>query len=72
VKGRSGARFKKAMSAMDEAAILKAWGVQIWTGLAARGPKLFRFSRRAGSTFATGSRLHPAERLLSAGARTAY
>jgi ribonuclease HI len=29
VKGRSGARFKKAMSASDEAAILKAWGVQI-------------------------------------------
>ena len=29
VKGRSGARFKKAMSAADEAAILKAWGVQL-------------------------------------------
>jgi ribonuclease HI len=29
VKGRSGARFKKAMSASDEAAILKAWGVQL-------------------------------------------
>jgi len=29
VKGRSGARFKKAMSAMDEAAILKAWDVQL-------------------------------------------
>jgi ribonuclease HI len=29
VKGRSGARFKKAMSAADEAAILKAWGVHI-------------------------------------------
>jgi ribonuclease HI len=29
VKGRSGARFKKAMSASDEAAILKAWGVKI-------------------------------------------
>ena len=26
VKGRSGARFKKAMSAGDEAAILRAWG----------------------------------------------
>ncbi len=26
VKGRSGARFKKAMSADDEAAILRAWG----------------------------------------------
>lgn len=26
VKGRSGARFKKAMSAADEAAILRAWG----------------------------------------------
>jgi ribonuclease HI len=29
VKGRSGARFKKAMSAVEEAAILKAWGVQL-------------------------------------------
>jgi len=29
VKGRSGARFKKAMSAADEAAILKSWGVQL-------------------------------------------
>lgn len=29
VKGKSGARFKKAMSAEDEAAILKAWGVKI-------------------------------------------
>jgi ribonuclease HI len=29
VKGRSGARFKKTMSASDEAAILKAWGVQL-------------------------------------------
>jgi ribonuclease HI len=29
VKGRSGARFKKAMSASDEAAILKAWGVHL-------------------------------------------
>jgi ribonuclease HI len=29
VKGRSGARFKKAMSAADEAAILKAWGVHL-------------------------------------------
>ncbi len=26
VKGRSGARFKKAVSAGDEAAILRAWG----------------------------------------------
>ena len=26
VKGKSGARFKKAMSALDEAAILEAWG----------------------------------------------
>jgi ribonuclease HI len=26
VKGRSGARFKKAMSASDEVAILRAWG----------------------------------------------
>ena len=29
VKGRSGARFKKAMSAADEAAILKVWGVNL-------------------------------------------
>lgn len=29
VKGRSGARFKKAMSAEDEKAILKAWGVSL-------------------------------------------
>jgi ribonuclease HI len=29
VKGRSGARFKKAMSASDETAILKAWGIQL-------------------------------------------
>jgi ribonuclease HI len=28
VKGRSGARFKKAMSAADEAAILRAWGCE--------------------------------------------
>jgi ribonuclease HI len=28
VKGRSGARFKKAMSAQDEAEILKSWGVR--------------------------------------------
>jgi ribonuclease HI len=28
VKGRSGARFKKATSAADEAAILRAWGVE--------------------------------------------
>ena len=28
VKGRSGARFKKAISAADEAAILRAWGVE--------------------------------------------
>jgi ribonuclease HI len=28
VKGRSGARFKKAMNAADEAAILRAWGVE--------------------------------------------
>jgi ribonuclease HI len=28
VKGRSGARFKKAMSAEDEAEILRAWGVR--------------------------------------------
>jgi ribonuclease HI len=27
VKGRSGARFKKAASAADEAAILRAWGI---------------------------------------------
>jgi len=27
VKGRSGARFKKAMSAADESAILRSWGV---------------------------------------------
>jgi ribonuclease HI len=27
VKGRSGARFKKAASAADETAILRAWGV---------------------------------------------
>ena len=27
VKGRSGARFKKATSAADEVAILRAWGV---------------------------------------------
>jgi ribonuclease HI len=27
VKGRSGARFKKAVSAADESAILRAWGV---------------------------------------------
>ena len=29
VKGKSGARFKKAMSAEDEKAILKAWGVTL-------------------------------------------
>ena len=29
VKGRSGARFKKAMSAQEEAEILKAWGVRL-------------------------------------------
>jgi ribonuclease HI len=29
VKGRSGARFKKAMSAEDEKAILQAWGVRL-------------------------------------------
>jgi ribonuclease HI len=29
VKGKSGARFKKAMSAEDEKAILKAWGVSL-------------------------------------------
>ena len=29
VKGRSGARFKKAMSAADEAGILKSWGVRL-------------------------------------------
>ena len=29
VKGRSGARFKKAMSASDEADILKGWGVRL-------------------------------------------
>ena len=29
VKGKSGARFKKAMSADDEMAILKAWGVSL-------------------------------------------
>jgi ribonuclease HI len=28
VKGRSGARFKKATSAADEAAILRDWGVE--------------------------------------------
>jgi hypothetical protein len=27
VKGRSGARYKKASSAADEAAILREWGV---------------------------------------------
>jgi ribonuclease HI len=31
VKGRSGARFKKATSAADEAAILRAWGVTLGT-----------------------------------------
>jgi ribonuclease HI len=29
VKGRSGARFKKAMSAAEEATILRAWGVSL-------------------------------------------
>jgi ribonuclease HI len=29
VKGRSGARFKKAMSREDEAEILKSWGVRL-------------------------------------------
>ena len=29
VKGRSGARFKKAMSAADEAAILRGWGFSV-------------------------------------------
>jgi ribonuclease HI len=29
VKGKSGARFKKSVSAEDEAAILKAWGVSL-------------------------------------------
>ena len=29
VKGKSGARFKKAVSAEDEAAILKDWGVSL-------------------------------------------
>ena len=29
VKGRSGARFKKAMSASDEGAILRAWGFSL-------------------------------------------
>jgi ribonuclease HI len=29
VKGRSGARFKKAMSAADEAAILREWRVDL-------------------------------------------
>src|SRR5688572_3912038 len=29
VKGRSGARFKKAMSAADEVGILKSWGVRL-------------------------------------------
>jgi ribonuclease HI len=32
VKGRSGARFKKALSAEDEAAILKAWGARLDRG----------------------------------------
>jgi ribonuclease HI len=32
VKGRSGARFKKAVSAADEAAILKSWGVRLGPG----------------------------------------
>jgi ribonuclease HI len=32
VKGRSGAKFKKAMSAADEAEILKAWGVRLKPG----------------------------------------
>ena len=27
VKGRSGARFKKAASAADESAILRGWGI---------------------------------------------
>jgi ribonuclease HI len=27
VKGRTGARFKKAMSASDESAILRSWGI---------------------------------------------
>jgi hypothetical protein len=27
VKGQSGARFKKATSAADESAILRAWGI---------------------------------------------
>lgn len=29
VKGRSGARFKKAMSALEEAEILRSWGVRL-------------------------------------------
>ena len=29
VKGRSGARFKKAMSAAEETAILRAWGLSL-------------------------------------------
>jgi ribonuclease HI len=29
VKGRSGARFKKAISAADESAILRSWQVNI-------------------------------------------
>ena len=28
VKGRAGARFKKAMSAADEASILREWGIE--------------------------------------------
>ena len=28
VKGRAGARFKKAMSVDDQAAVLRAWGFQ--------------------------------------------
>ena len=37
VKGRSGARFKKAMSAAEESAILKAWGVHLGSGSGGNG-----------------------------------
>jgi ribonuclease HI len=32
VKGRSGARYKKAVSAADEAAILREWGIKLISG----------------------------------------
>ena len=36
VKGRSGARFKKAMSADDEAAILRDWNIDPEPAVSAR------------------------------------